>query len=120
MKITNVNQIHVNTKDNVTGLLVPHISVNVPVITREQTVNVSYHSVHSFLFIDNRSEKKSNVSNLKQLEMDVNVSRRVLTIGHCTDTGCTQSTDRTIKNCSATRICQKNRGRTMCSRKERG
>ena len=30
--------------------------------------------------------------------MDVNVSRRVLTISHCTDTGCTQSTDRTIKN----------------------
>ena len=55
MNITHVNQIHVNTKDNVTGLLVPHTSVNVPVTTREQTVNVSYHSVHSFLFIDNRS-----------------------------------------------------------------
>ena len=35
MNITHVNQIHVNTKDNVTGLLVPHTSVNVPVITRE-------------------------------------------------------------------------------------
>ena len=41
MKITHVNQTHVNMKDNVTGLLVPHTSVNAPVITREQIVNVS-------------------------------------------------------------------------------
>ena len=55
MKITHVNQTHVNMKENVTGLLVPHTFVNVPVIIREQSVNVSYHSVHSFIFIDNRS-----------------------------------------------------------------
>jgi translation elongation factor P/translation initiation factor 5A len=67
MNITHVNQIHVNTKDNVTGLLVPHTSVNVPVITREQTVNVSYHSVHSFLFIDNRSWKKKQCFEFKTI-----------------------------------------------------
>ena len=52
--------------------------------------------------------------------MDVNVSRRVLTIGHCTDTGCTQSTDRTIKNAQQPGPAKKNRGRTMFSRKESG
>jgi hypothetical protein len=68
-------------------------------------------------------EKKSNASNLRQFEIYVNVSRRVITIGHCTDTGITvhkAQIEKLKKNAQQPGPANKKGGRTMCSRKESG